>query len=213
MSRLTFAQVDIEKAVPSSTVSSTSGGGSNATQAHARALRSHLESLEDILAARAQLVQRAQRVSDDDDIAPRLMREAEAVARWVEVRPEMFDDALEEELGKYERFRAELEEGARRQEDALRGIAERNAVFLDSRREDPSVKARERALQSLDLAYHKYREIHKNLTEGIKVRYVCVLECEAHVCRSFTMTLRPRWGSTRRAARRGCFIAGKMSST
>jgi len=97
------------------------------------------------------------------------MREAAAVARWTEVRPEMFDEAIEGELEKYERFRQELEDGERRQEGVLSGIREQNTMYLDSRRVDPSVKAREHALQSLDLAYHKYREIHKNLTEGIKV--------------------------------------------
>ncbi len=43
-------------------------------------------------------------------------------------------------------------------------------MFLDSRKDDPAVKERERALQSLDLAYAKYREIVKNLDEGFKVR-------------------------------------------
>jgi len=63
-------------------------------------------------------------------------------------------------------FRQELEDGERRQEGVLSGIREQNTMYLDSRRVDPSVKAREHALQSLDLAYHKYREIHKNLDGG-----------------------------------------------
>jgi programmed cell death 6-interacting protein len=45
----------------------------------------------------------------------------------------------------------------------------RNKQFLESRREDPAVKEREQALQSLDLAYFKYREITRNLDEGFKV--------------------------------------------
>ena len=97
------------------------------------------------------------------------MHEAASVARWVEVRPEIFEQAIEEELGKYEKYREELEGGARRQEEALDGIRERNTLFLDSRQEDPSVKAREHALQSLDLAYHEYRDSCRHLTEGIKV--------------------------------------------
>lgn len=32
------------------------------------------------------------------------------------------------------------------------------------------MKEREFALQSLDLAYHKYQEIMRNLDEGLKVR-------------------------------------------
>jgi programmed cell death 6-interacting protein len=44
-----------------------------------------------------------------------------------------------------------------------------NGLFIQSRQEDPSVKAREHALQALDLAYHKYREIIRNLEEGMQV--------------------------------------------
>jgi hypothetical protein len=44
-----------------------------------------------------------------------------------------------------------------------------NELFLQSRREDPTVRNREHALQSLYLAYNKYREITHNLDEGIKV--------------------------------------------
>ena len=42
-------------------------------------------------------------------------------------------------------------------------------MFIQSRKEDASVKERERALQSLDLAYHMYKEITRNLDEGVKV--------------------------------------------
>lgn len=42
-------------------------------------------------------------------------------------------------------------------------------MFLQSRKEDASVKEREHALQSLDLAYYMYKEITRNLDEGIKV--------------------------------------------
>ena len=41
---------------------------------------------------------------------------------------------------------------------------------MRSRKEDASVKEREMALQSLDLAYHKYKEIIRNLDEGLKAR-------------------------------------------
>ena len=44
-----------------------------------------------------------------------------------------------------------------------------NQLLLESRKEDPAAKERERALQSLDLAYHKYREIVRNLEEGLNV--------------------------------------------
>lgn len=44
-----------------------------------------------------------------------------------------------------------------------------NKEFLDSRRDDAVVKEREQALQALDLAYFKYREITRNLDEGFQV--------------------------------------------
>jgi len=49
-----------------------------------------------------------------------------------------------------------------------------NEQFLQGRRDDPLVKDRERALQSLDLAYFKYCGIIRNLEEGFKVG-VCAL--------------------------------------
>jgi programmed cell death 6-interacting protein len=49
-------------------------------------------------------------------------------------------------------------------------LQEKNKQFLASRKDDPNVKARERTLQKLDIAYHKYKEIVGNLEEGMKVR-------------------------------------------
>jgi ALIX V-shaped domain binding to HIV len=45
----------------------------------------------------------------------------------------------------------------------------RNADFLGSRKDDRSVNEREHAIQSLELAYHKCKEIEQNLEEGRKV--------------------------------------------
>ena len=64
----------------------------------------------------------------------------------------------------------------------------RNKQFLDSRRDDPAVKEREQALQSLDLAYFKYREITRNLDEGFKVSGWCkILPFTDLRFQSFTM--------------------------
>ena len=52
----------------------------------------------------------------------------------------------------------------------------RDKLFLESRRDDPVVKERENALQSLDLAYFKYREITRNLDEGFKVYFFSPFE-------------------------------------
>lgn len=45
-----------------------------------------------------------------------------------------------------------------------------NEDFLNSRRTSPVIKSREKALQSYDVAFQKYREVIRNLEEGTKVR-------------------------------------------
>lgn len=153
--------------MPSST--GVTNGGSKMTQAHARALRSFLEALEDIIQERAELIGKAQRVSSTDDVSSKFKREESSLARYAEVRPEAFDEAIERALGKYDGYKGELEENERRQNESLDEIKEKNVLFLESRRECPSVKARESVLQDLDLAYHKYCTLCKDLIEGIKV--------------------------------------------
>ena len=108
--------------VPSSTISTLSHPKSNVTQTHARALRVLLESLDDLLLARTQLVQRAQRLVDADDIGPRILKIAAGFARWVDVKPAMFDDVSDEELAKYDKFITGIEEGDRKQAGILEDI-------------------------------------------------------------------------------------------
>lgn len=112
--------------MPSSTVSLTStkgpSRGANPTQAHARQLRVLLESLDDVRRSRAQAVGRTKRLVDAEDVAPRILRAAAGIERWVEVQPSMFEDVIDEELTKYEKFREELEEGEQRQEVLLASV-------------------------------------------------------------------------------------------
>lgn len=151
-----------------------------------------MEALEDVQHARAELIHRVEHVAEIDDVAPRFMREASSVARWVEVRPQIFEQAIEEELNKYERYRKQLEQNQQRQEDALSIIRDQHTLFFESRKQDPSVKAREYALQDLDLAYHHYRDIYQHLTEGIKVCLLVFQFCYViKTIYSFIMTLGP----------------------
>ncbi|EJD06562.1 BRO1-domain-containing protein [Fomitiporia mediterranea MF3/22] len=171
ITRLTWDENDLERWVPSSTSfpENRRKDAANAhTQTHARALRAHLETLDDLRSSRAQLVQRARRLADGDDIQPRIMREAAAFERWREVEPVMFENTLDQEMNKYERFKDGVEESADKQVELSDLIRSRHEQFIRSRLDDPSIKEREHALQSLDLAYHKYREIIRNLEEGLK---------------------------------------------
>lgn len=118
---LTGFQEELETWVPSSTVQPSSKKDPHhaQTQSHARSLRVHLEALDDIRRARDQLVQRARRLADADDIRPRIMREASGIERWTEVEPAMFENSLDAELAKYEKFKDAVEEGAEKQAEVL----------------------------------------------------------------------------------------------
>jgi programmed cell death 6-interacting protein len=51
------------------------------------------------------------------------MREASGIERWVQVKPAMFEDTMDEELGKFERFRNDLNISSERQTELLEQIA------------------------------------------------------------------------------------------
>ena len=85
----------------------------------------------------------------------------------------MFEDTIEEELVKYEKFRADITEGGKKQDELLEQLRVRMKEFLASRSHEPAVKEREAALQELDLAYHKYHDITRHLDEGHQVRLEC----------------------------------------
>ncbi|KAJ3573631.1 hypothetical protein NP233_g2307 [Leucocoprinus birnbaumii] len=170
VTQLTWSEVDLEASVPSSTVVTTSQTTPQAVQTrnYARTLRVKLEELDGLHRERTQLTHQARALEVADDITPRILRVASGFERLAELRPEMFEDILDEELAKYDRFLHELGNCRQKQETILADVKIVNQEFLQSRRDDPSVKDREHALQSLDLAYFKYREINRNLEEGWK---------------------------------------------
>lgn len=81
------------------------------TKACARELRKLLERLDDLRSVRAQIVQRAYYAAEADDIKKLIMRQASGVERWTEVQSHMFEDTLDEELGKYDKYKSELHAG------------------------------------------------------------------------------------------------------
>ncbi|KAI8980207.1 BRO1-domain-containing protein [Trametes punicea] len=169
INQLTWSEADLEQSIPSSTVWCGEGASAaDPTRVRARALRTLLERLDDLSKTRAALVARVNNLASSDDVTQRISKAASGMEQWVKVQPAMFEDILDEELSKYDKFRVQLDENERKQEALLQSVKERHVQFVESRREDASVKERERALQSLDLAYHKYKEIIRNLEEGQK---------------------------------------------
>lgn len=146
-----------------------------------------METLNSLHGDRAELVRKAKQLAAGDDISRRISTIASQFDQLAEISPAMFENVFDEELAKYDRFLLDIGTSEEKQNELLVGIQvgghflfpngslmelrcqSQNSLFLKSRREDPSIKEREHALQSLDLSYQKYREIVRNLEEGFKV--------------------------------------------
>ncbi|KAG8751476.1 pH-response regulator protein palA/rim20, partial [Serendipita sp. 396] len=141
---------------------------STQTKSHVRILRGHLESLDELRRNRQHSLIRAQNLSSGDDISDRIKLVALGFERWTQVKAEMFEDVMEEELQKYDKFRNEIAATADEQKELLKKIEERNAALLQSRHEDPINKNLEKMVKNLNAAHAKYKEIVQNCGEGLK---------------------------------------------
>lgn len=92
------------------------------TQIHARTLRGLLESLDDIRRTRDDLVLRAERRAESDDIRPKVLTAAAKLEHLTEISPVMFEDVSDNELAKYDKFIQSLTEGRKKQEEILASI-------------------------------------------------------------------------------------------
>lgn len=154
---------------PSLSSSSSSRGSEKQVQA-VRALREQLEHLDDLLDSRSACVTEAKNLAANDDIRPLVLREAAAISNASngEVTAADFEEVFDRELAKYSRFKADLDDSAASQDSLLETIKERNTAFVEARKSDATIQRREKALQNLDAAYVKYRELSSNLVEGLE---------------------------------------------
>ncbi|KAJ3520410.1 hypothetical protein NMY22_g12771 [Coprinellus aureogranulatus] len=168
--QLTEDEATLEQLIPSTTQSrnTRSTPESRATAKLAQSLRNRLEDLDVLHRDRAHLVRRAKALAEKDDIQERVTKAAAGFEKLAELDAAMFEDILDQELAKYDRYLVDMEEQSKRVEEALEKIKSDNEAFVKSRKDDPRVKEREQALQQLDAAYFKYREIERNLDEGNK---------------------------------------------
>ncbi|KIS67822.1 uncharacterized protein UMAG_11510 [Mycosarcoma maydis] len=166
----------LEAFVPStnpnvSAVSSGARGSDEQVQA-VRALREELEHLDDLLDSRSACVTEAKTLAASDDIRALVLREAASLASNVsgvaEVSGADFEELFDHELRKYARFTSDLDQSGSLQEALLQRIEQRNAAFVQARKSDATIQRREKALQNLDSAYIKYRELSSNLVEGLE---------------------------------------------
>ena len=114
----------MEASVPASMFSASSPlkPEGKKTQAHARALRVLLESFDDVHKERKNVVKRAQRLADADDISNRVLEEASKFDQMTDIQPLIFEESSDQELAKYDKFLVEMRELEEKQSTILTDI-------------------------------------------------------------------------------------------
>jgi programmed cell death 6-interacting protein len=79
-----------------------------------------------------------------------------------------FEGLFDKRLQMYDADQDMVQEEEKEQSEAIKRLQDANAAFLVARRGDQSTKKREQALQNLENAYFKYKEIISNLDVGRK---------------------------------------------
>lgn len=79
-----------------------------------------------------------------------------------------FENLFEERLQLYEPDLELVGKGRDKQDELVTKLQQANANFVAARKGDSSSKEREQALQKLENAYYKYKEIVSNLDVGRK---------------------------------------------
>ncbi|KZP00623.1 BRO1-domain-containing protein, partial [Calocera viscosa TUFC12733] len=157
----------LEEYVPSIAASARSDPTHHQPLVHSRELRVLLESLDDIKDTRKRLVSQARHaVTTDEDAQADIVHKAEILG-MDDVKPEMFEDLIQSLLSKFSSWTDKMQKQAEILFARLDEIREENFLFEELTLNDPTVKERERALQELDIAYHRYSEVLGNLTEGL----------------------------------------------
>lgn len=84
------------------------------------------------------------------------------------IEPAQFENLFEERLERYEEDQKSIAKEKEEQDQISSQLRQTNTVFVIARKGDTSTKEREQALQRLENAYVKYKEIISNLNTGRK---------------------------------------------
>ena len=106
-----------------------------------------------------------------DDINPAILTETARLERefpMQKIEAAQFEDLFEKQLERYNDDRMMINDEREEQDQLSSQLKEANRSFVIARRGDSSSRDRETALQSLENAYTKYKEIIQNLDTGRK---------------------------------------------
>lgn len=82
------------------------------------------------------------------------------------IEPAQFENLFEERLQRYDEDKKMISTESEEQDQLTSQLKEANAAFTTARKGDSSTREREQALQRLENAYVKYKEIVNNLNTG-----------------------------------------------
>lgn len=135
-------------------------------------LRKLLHESEEIAVRRRRILDEAQSLADADDIYEALMVKSAQLTNGsttVKLEPEQFTEVFDKELKKYEGLQSRLQECHNDHDRCLSRTREAYEQFALLVSGNPTVSKRAKAIQNLEQAFAKFKEIRTNLVEGIKV--------------------------------------------
>ncbi len=134
-------------------------------------LRNSLDEVSRLESRRRRKIEALREKAKKDDISSSILAEAARLEREYPNQilvPAHFEDLFEQRLTKYDPDIAALKSEADEQEELLLELENAHASFVAARKGDSSSREREVALQKLENAYFKYKEIVSNLEVGRK---------------------------------------------
>ncbi|KAF2737275.1 BRO1-domain-containing protein [Polyplosphaeria fusca] len=158
---------DLENFVPSGRRPAITGD----VEREAGKLRGCFNELSRLESRRRRKVEALRTKAKQDDINPELLREAARLEReypMQSIEAVQFETLFDKRLQMYDVDQDMVKEEALEQQDAIQRLQHANTAFLNARRGDQSTKQREQALQALENAYFKYKEIISNLDPARK---------------------------------------------
>jgi programmed cell death 6-interacting protein len=142
-----------------------------ALEKEAAKLRSILDEISRTESRRRKKAESLREKARADDINNAILAETARLEREFpmhKIEPAQFEDLFEKRLQRYDDDRKMVLDEKEEQEHITSQVQEANTAFNNVRRGDTSSREREQALQRLDAAYLKYKEIVQNLDTGRK---------------------------------------------
>ncbi|OAL48689.1 BRO1-domain-containing protein [Pyrenochaeta sp. DS3sAY3a] len=158
---------DLENYVPSGRRPAITGD----VEREAGKLRGCFNEVSRLESRRRRKVEALRSKAKQDDINQELLREAARLEReypMQTIEAVQFEALFDKRLQMYDVDQDMIQEEESDQVEAIKRLQDANAAFLIARRGDQSTKKREQALQNLENAYFKYKEIISNLDVGRK---------------------------------------------